>query len=86
MVVTIRGDDLPLIGWPPGIDGWPIQNVGDDDDLDGDWPSGIDGDTMPVQNGPVIPPDPVNDTDPCPWFIDGGDGWGITITNGEVPW
>ena len=26
MVVTIRGDDLPLIGWPPGIDGWPIQN------------------------------------------------------------
>jgi len=26
--------------------------------------------------GPVIPPNPVNDTDPCPWFIDGGDGWG----------
>jgi hypothetical protein len=20
------GDDLPLMGWPPGIDGWPIQN------------------------------------------------------------
>jgi len=20
--------------------------------------------------GPIIPPNPVNDTDPCPWFID----------------
>jgi len=54
MVVTIRGDDLPLIGWPPGIDGWPIQNVGDDDDLDGDWPAGIDGgDGWGITNGEV---------------------------------
>ncbi len=30
MVVTIREDDPPLMGWPPGIDGWHIQSGGCD--------------------------------------------------------
>jgi hypothetical protein len=51
-----------------GVKPGTITN-GDDDDLDGDWPPGTnDGGT---QAGPVIPPNPVADTDPRPYG--GGD-------------